>query len=1194
MIKFSMRTVGRALGVSWVILGSVADSSAFTGPYSNPYYKTRPIFHFYPAHDVARYGIDCVGPIGIGLELRQPAFTMHLTHVEPGTPAAATGKLQPGQIIKSMNGHVLKDRDPRIVLGDIITEAEAGDGVIRMMVQEGPDAPAREVIVTIPALGAYSDTWPLDCPKSDRIVSNFADFLARHPRGHGAALFLLSTGEEKHLEVVREWFSGRNPSVGGYPWDIGYTGIALCEYYLRTGDESVLPQIVAAADYLKRTIYNGSWMGRGGANYHYMAGGHMNAAGVPSLAFLLLAKECGVDVDEHTMQSSLYHFYRYAGHLNVSYGDGFPERGGVDNGKNGKLAFAMAAAASLSPAGETSVYARARDISANKSFYTTSWLFHGHTGGGIGELWRGAAAGLLHDKRPEMYRSFMNERRWMYELARRHDGAFGWASGQNVGRYTTTGHHGGRAWGNYVPLVYTVPRRKLRIFGAPPTEHSHHYELPARPWGTGADEVFYSLEPGEYKPGSRQDLSKESVPTHAAMAILGRLGDADTSDDELLMFAHHPDCTSRATAAQNIAAHDRRHLVVPLLKSADPRGRWTGLEAALAAWPQAEDRRFALTDEVLEILSDMIRDPDESYWVMIPALRLLERAPVSKVATLADRLAYWLEHEDWWLRHSALTAVRSLAVDKRYFRQFLPIVGEMVRANTRAVALQPLGGIVEALQQAEPDVQVLALEELSRAYAQYPHEFHAPGGQNLTSNVEYMINGIAGNLAGIPGGFDTLYEVSRERFPDQVLPHRNLYMGAPAERFGPKTAAALGPIVNDFLIPQYVAAGNNVDQLRAEASSEAFGGRPAMPGLVALYNRLGIDDYDWRDFGPDLGEIEWDYHSYDPPEERIWEPGFRYREVSDPEGMAGWQNPGFDARKAGWRTGHAPFGQLDGRIPDAHWSSCTAPFCRCGNPLKTLWENEVLLLRTRLRLPAFQEGHLYRLCVGGMSHVQGGDGFDVFINGKPVFRRTAGVGMRQGGQPVAILLTRDLWAEFDGEVTIAARGFLPVPGGRHSPGVRRQHFSIFLQAMKAPTITEEMHARGRLLQPLLSSAWQASRDHVDRFQHDGVFAPNTAVVGEWMAVGQVALMDEFGPDADLAAAGRPDMERLSLQADGRTADELLFWSGDTLMDLHKNEARKLQVRTMGDADYLLVESGGFGNQHPEEWTSPWTVMRRVE
>jgi hypothetical protein len=139
-------------------------------------------------------------------------------------------------------------------------------------------------------------------------------------------------------------------------------------------------------------------------------------------------------------------------------------------------------------------------------------------------------------------------------------------------------------------------------------------------------------------------------------------------------------------------------------------------------------------------------------------------------------------------------------------------------------------------------------------------------------------------------------------------------------------------------------------------------------------------------------------------------------------------------------------------------------FCRCGDPIQTLWEKEVLLTRATLKLPPFKEGHIYRLCVGGMSHVQGGDGFEIYVNGKPVFSRNTGVGKRAGGRPIALMITKDLWPEFEGEVTIAAKGFCPIPGGKRSPGVTKQHFSVFLQEMKAPPITDAMIEKGAALQ----------------------------------------------------------------------------------------------------------------------------------
>ena len=165
------------------------------------------------------------------------------------------------------------------------------------------------------------------------------------------------------------------------------------------------------ADSLKRTIYNGSWMGRGSASYSYMGGGHLNSAGLHATTFLILAKECGVDVDEHTLQSSLYHIYRFAGHNNVSYGDHLPEGGFAGNGKTEGLTFTMQAAANLHPDGEKSIYAKARDIRVLQTLHlvAVSWS----AGGGIGEYWRGPAMGMVRDKRPAEYQSFMDERRWI-------------------------------------------------------------------------------------------------------------------------------------------------------------------------------------------------------------------------------------------------------------------------------------------------------------------------------------------------------------------------------------------------------------------------------------------------------------------------------------------------------------------------------------------------------------------------------------------------------------------------------------------------------------------------------------------------------------------------------------------------------------------------------------------------------------
>jgi hypothetical protein len=471
--------VATILAVGVVSHGLAATKDATVAGPATPYYKVPPVFNPYPEPGKS-WAIRQYGPVGISIELIAPAFTIRIGGVEAGSPAEATGKLKKGQIIESINGETLKDIDPRVQLAQILEKAEATDGLMKMKIKD-----EGEVVVKLPVLGAYSKTWPLNCPKSAKIVRNLGDQLAKleKPDWSGGP-FLLSTGEAQDFETFKRWLKMGVPTPD-YPWYIGFYGTSVCEYYLRTGDQSVIPAINKMAAKLKASMYNGGWMGRGSEapNFGYVAGGHMNAAGVHALSFLMLAKECGAEVDEYLLQRVLFQFFRFAGRDNVAYGDQLPEGGFRDNGKSAGLAMAMGSAASLCPEGEASVYAAARDNCAMKSFYATTWFNRAHTGGGIGEIWHGVAMQLLAEKKPLQYRTFMDERKWFYELARRHDGTF--SLSDNAGS-----DYEGSDWGNYFALAYTASRKKLRTFGAPKTEWCKTHALPKRPWGTAADDAY--------------------------------------------------------------------------------------------------------------------------------------------------------------------------------------------------------------------------------------------------------------------------------------------------------------------------------------------------------------------------------------------------------------------------------------------------------------------------------------------------------------------------------------------------------------------------------------------------------------------------------------------------------------------------------------------------------------------------------
>jgi len=674
------------VGLAISILVFCASGTAAEQAQKKSFYKSPQLFSTCPSESKSVQSIDRFGPVGIGIELHQPAFVMKVKNIEKGSPAEATGKLKAGQIIETINGQKLADIDPRIQLGDIITKAEASDGVVKFMVKDAAEAAAQEVIVKIPVLGAYSKTWPLNCPKSDKIVRNYADYLAKPGSNKGFSgigmLFLLSTGEDKDLATVREWVHGFADKPGpDYAWTLGYGGIPLCEYYLRTGDAAALPIIRKWVASAAKAEYLDAWAGRGGVTGINYGNGHLNAGGTAVVTFLQLAKECGANVNDSLLRRTLVHFFRYAGRGNNPYGDDRPEASFVDNGKNGNLAFAMAAAASLTPDGEKSIYARARDTAAMTSFYTTTFMLHGHTGGGIGEGWRSPAMGMLYEKKPAQYREFMENRRWHYELSRRFDGSFGIIGGDWYDQ---------EDWGAAYALTYTIPRKKLRITGAP-SKFAKPYRLPERPWGTAADDAFLSLEPAADKDGSRQDLSKETLAMDSSRPLIERLlAMGDVGDDVLQRYIRHQDALIRQLAANNAmgikfdymwiksGARVRIALVHEWIRDPDPRVRRAALSALARFLPGGKPGQY-LTPEVLDLAIGMLKDPAESWWVKDAALALVARGTPDMIAPHVDVLIPYLKHEEQWLQNAAAMALIPVVTDQRCYRKVLPAMGELLR-----------------------------------------------------------------------------------------------------------------------------------------------------------------------------------------------------------------------------------------------------------------------------------------------------------------------------------------------------------------------------------------------------------------------------------------------------------------------------------------------------------------------------------
>jgi len=275
------------------------------------------------------------------------------------------------------------------------------------------------------------------------------------------------------------------------------------------------------------------------------------------------------------------------------------------------------------------------------------------------------------------------------------------------------------------------------------------------------------------------------------------------------------------------------------------------------------------------------------------------------------------------------------------------------------------------------------------------------------------------------------------------------------------TQKALTPIILEGIAAHYIADPRYNKSLQQEATGE----RPqrtnqflrgSMFGLVNCYRATGTSEYDWHSFGPDLDKSRWYFYSFDPPESRPVESGARYRKVTYPPGMENWVAPGFDAAKSGWSKGWQPFGQLDGELAGLV-DSCSSPFCRCGEKPKTLWEKEVLMVRGTFEFPPLKHGHRYRLVLGGAAHVNSGEGYAIYINGRLLAESTTGVAVRQGGQPRGGHIDHDFREEFrGGKVTIAATSFLRYHHPRIKPYPPRGHFTLQIEEQKLPPLVKAL------------------------------------------------------------------------------------------------------------------------------------------
>lgn len=396
--------------------------------------------------------------------------TIGVTFVSKASPAF--GVLQVHDTVIGVGGKVFKaGSDPRVPFGNAITEAETQAKGGKLSLRIIRDGKEQDAVVPIAVMGSYSPTWPYDCAKSSRILDEACAHLARaqYPDGHIPAevgmatawcgLLFLASDDAKYQDNARRaayWIAARTWEKDSLNcWPSGYSGLLLAEYYLATGDKTVLPTLGELSSFLAETQMKcGSW----GHNGPWGGYGAVNQVGLVCLMAMVLSNECGLEVDMAAMKRSLGFFERYADKGWVPYGDHRPYMGNNGNGKSALAAVVFDLVGGHAPA----VRAFAGTVASSYAYRED-----GHTGPYFSFFWGPLAARRADDA---AFRKFLDEQRWYYDLARTYDGGVVCQpnsenlSGRTPGSYTWSGP-GYTTSG--MALFYALPQKKLRILGAP-------------------------------------------------------------------------------------------------------------------------------------------------------------------------------------------------------------------------------------------------------------------------------------------------------------------------------------------------------------------------------------------------------------------------------------------------------------------------------------------------------------------------------------------------------------------------------------------------------------------------------------------------------------------------------------------------------------------------------------------------------
>jgi Family of unknown function (DUF6288) len=443
-----------------------------------------------------------LGITGLRVQLDPAApRTLVVKYVFAGTPAAAAG-VQVNDVITGVEGQpftadhqdgygvaVFGARGPISEFGIALDNVQGVDGLLGVTLTRGGSTLSVTINVG-KVYGSFSPTFPLNCPKSDLILSQLLTYLRQTQKangawgqegGHGnnifAGLALLSDGSPASMTAAGKLVTyytnqtnGPIPADGLGNWQYLAASIYLSEYYHKTNDASILTKLNTLYGYLLASQYknvsqivgqphgpNPTVFGFGGWGHNPGCEGYGPIAmttGQGALAFALM-KRVGVDVDRTRLDAAYDYLVKGTGANNyVWYQDSIGGNGPYDWGDPGRTGGA-AIANWMSPYAEPAYAARATNYARFMGAHPQSFP-DTHASPTIGMAY--AAMGAHFD--PESFRQLLDNNRWWFSLAQTPEGNFYYQPNRDSNGYAAAPRF---VASSVTALILSLPKRNLMI-----------------------------------------------------------------------------------------------------------------------------------------------------------------------------------------------------------------------------------------------------------------------------------------------------------------------------------------------------------------------------------------------------------------------------------------------------------------------------------------------------------------------------------------------------------------------------------------------------------------------------------------------------------------------------------------------------------------------------------------------------------